>query len=146
MDDMGYDISNYNKIHLEFGSMEDMDRLISETHARGMKLILDLVINHTSSEHAWCKESTDNPKRDWYIWKNEANNWASNFFGSDWESHKVMYIQVTSKYDAMTVGEVGNCAKEDASNYVSAREKEMNTMFLSIPLTRVTESVTMGLH
>lgn len=97
-DDMGYDISDYNKIYPPYGSMEDMDRLTAEIHKRGMRVILDLVINHTSSEHAWFKESRsslDNPKRDWYIWRKPRfdaegnrlppNNWASCFSGSAWE-------------------------------------------------------------
>jgi oligo-1,6-glucosidase len=230
-DDMGYDISNYEGIYPKYGTMEDMDELISQTHARGMKLILDLVINHTSTEHDWFKESRSsktNPKRDWYIWKpakydsegkrHPPNNWGSYFSGSAWkydettdeyylhlfaesqpdlnweveetrqaiyksaltswfekgidgfridtagmyskvqsfpdapivfpdvefqpcklyhqsgprihEFHKEMFKQVTSKYDAMTVGEVGHSTREDALKYVSASEKEMNMMFL----------------
>ncbi|KAG7817329.1 hypothetical protein KL928_004064 [Ogataea angusta] len=221
LDDMGYDISDYNAINPQFGTMEDMDRLLAEIKKRDMRLILDLVINHTSSEHAWFKESRssrDNPKRDWYIWKDNTNNWLSFFSGSAWaydektkqyylrlfaetqpdlnwenpetreaiyksalefwyekgvsgfridtaglyskvqtfedapitfpgekyqpagplinsgprihEFHKEMYEKVTSKYDAMTVGEVGHCSKADALKYVSAKEKEMNMMFL----------------
>ncbi|CDR39670.1 CYFA0S03e05952g1_1 [Cyberlindnera fabianii] len=221
MDDMGYDISDYNAINPQFGTMEDMDNLLAEVKKRDMKLILDLVINHTSSEHQWFKESRssrDNPKRDWYIWKDKANNWMSMFSGSAWkldeqtgqyylhlfaesqpdlnwenpetreaiyksalefwyekgvsgfridvcslyskvqtyadaaitipgapyqpswemcvngprihEFHKEMYEKVTSKYDAMTVGEVGNCSKADALKYSSAKEKEINMMFL----------------
>lgn len=71
-DDNGYDISNYQEIMAEFGTMADFDRLLEETHCRGMKLILDLVINHTSDEHPWFIESRsglDSPKRDWYIWR-----------------------------------------------------------------------------
>ncbi|KAL5338421.1 glycoside hydrolase superfamily [Aspergillus crustosus] len=70
--DMGYDISNYEAVYPPYGTVEDMEILIRETHARGMKLMLDLVINHTSDQHAWFKESRssrDNPKRDWYIWQ-----------------------------------------------------------------------------
>jgi len=92
-DDNGYDISDYRDIMDEFGTMEDFDRLLAEVHARGMKLILDLVINHTSDEHPWFIESRsgkDNPKRDYYIWadgKNgaEPNNWESIFSGPAWE-------------------------------------------------------------
>lgn len=92
-DDNGYDISDYQAIHEEFGSMEDFDRLLSETHKRGMKLLIDLVINHTSDEHAWFVESSsskNNPKRDWYIWRDgkngkEPNNWESIFGGSAWK-------------------------------------------------------------
>ncbi|KAH6660876.1 alpha amylase [Truncatella angustata] len=70
--DMGYDVSDYQAIYTPYGTVEDVDRLTVECHKRGMKLILDLVVNHTSMEHAWFKESRsskDNPKRNWYIWK-----------------------------------------------------------------------------
>jgi alpha-glucosidase len=70
--DMGYDVSDYQKIYEPYGTVEDVDTLIRESHRRGMKVILDLVINHTSDQHAWFKESRaskSNPKRDWYIWK-----------------------------------------------------------------------------
>lgn len=230
-DDMGYDISDYNKIYYKYGDMNTMDALIEGIHTRGMKLILDLVINHTSSEHAWFKESRsslDNPKRDWYIWqkpkydadgnRRPPNNWRSHFSGSAWEwdettgeyylrlfaktqpdlnweneetrneiykvalkywydkgvdgfridtaglyskvpgfpdapvtlpdsefqpsdpcchngpriheFHKEMYEKVTGNYDVMTVGEVGHVSREDALKYVSAKEHEMNMMFL----------------
>ncbi|TLS51627.1 alpha-glucosidase [Paenibacillus antri] len=92
-DDNGYDISDYQDIMAEFGTMEDFDALLAEVHARGMKLILDLVINHTSDEHPWfieSRSSKDNPKRDYYIWADpkdgaEPNNWESIFGGSAWE-------------------------------------------------------------
>ncbi len=92
-DDCGYDISDYKDIMDEFGTMEDFDRLLAEVHKRGMKLIADLVINHTSDEHPWfieSRSSLDNPKRDWYIWRDgvdgaEPNNWESIFSGSAWE-------------------------------------------------------------
>ncbi|MEC6960009.1 alpha-glucosidase [Staphylococcus aureus] len=93
-DDNGYDISDYQEIMDEFGTMEDFDRLLKGVHDRGMKLILDLVVNHTSDEHPWfieSKSSKDNPKRDWYIWQDpkpdgsEPNNWESIFNGSTWE-------------------------------------------------------------
>ncbi len=94
MADYGYDISDYQDIHPIFGSMEDFDRLLDEVHQRGMKLILDLVPNHTSDQHPWFLESRssrDNPKRDWYIWKDalpdgsEPNNWLAMFGGKAWE-------------------------------------------------------------
>ena len=230
-DDMGYDISNYEKVYPKYGTLEDMDNLIEGTHKRGMKLILDLVINHTSTEHDWFKQSRSSktdPKRDWYIWKparydaegnrHPPNNWVSHFSGSAWaydettdeyylhlfaesqpdlnweneetrkaiyksalsfwfekgidgfridtagmyskvqsfsdapivfpdsewqpcqkyfqngprihEFHKEMFASVTSKYDTMTVGEVGHSPREDSLKYVSAKEKEMNMMFL----------------
>jgi len=230
-DDMGYDISNYESVYPKYGTLEDMDKLIEGAHKRGMKLILDLVINHTSSEHDWFKQSRSSktdPKRDWYIWKpprydaegnrHPPNNWVSHFSGSAWtydeatdeyylhlfaesqpdlnweneetrkaiyksalsfwfekgidgfridtagmyskvqsfpdapivfpdsewqpcqkyfqngprihEFHKEMFSSVTSKYDAMTVGEVGHSSREESLKYVSAKEKEMNMMFL----------------
>lgn len=94
MADFGYDISDYCGIHPLFGTMQDFDELLQETHAREMKLILDLVPNHTSDEHPWFLESRsskDNPKRDWYIWEDAKpdgaapNNWLSVFGGSAWE-------------------------------------------------------------
>ena len=92
-DDNGYDISDYKGIMHEFGTMEDFDQLLKEVHDKGMKLILDLVINHTSDEHPWfieSRSSKNNPYRDYYIWKSgkdgqEPNNWASIFGGSVWE-------------------------------------------------------------
>src|SRR5687768_2628331 len=69
--DMGYDVSDYEDIHPPYGTLRDMEVLIQETHQRGMKIMLDLVINHTSDQHKWFKESRsskENPKRDWYIW------------------------------------------------------------------------------
>ncbi|EGW34728.1 alpha-glucosidase maltase [Spathaspora passalidarum NRRL Y-27907] len=230
-DDMGYDISDYQNIYPKYGTLEDMQNLIDGCHERDMKIICDLVINHTSSQHAWFKESRSsktNAKRDWYIWKKPRydesgnrlppNNWMSHFSGSAWEFdeltqeyylklfaisqpdlnwenkevrdaiydtalkfwfdrgvdgfridtagmyskdqafpdapivfpdqyyqpsglytnngprihefHKEMYKKVTSKYDVMTVGEVGHCSREQALKYVSASEKEMNMMFL----------------
>jgi alpha-glucosidase len=93
MHDFGYDVSDYCDIHPLFGSMLDFDRLLAEVHQRGMKLLLDLVPNHTSDQHAWFLESRanrDNPKRDWYIWRDPApdggppNNWLSYFGGSAW--------------------------------------------------------------
>jgi alpha-glucosidase len=100
-DDNGYDISDYQEVMNEFGTMADFDQLLAETHARGMKLILDLVINHSSDEHPWfieSRSSKDSPKRDWYIWRDgndgkEPNNWASIFGGSAWE-----YDQQTDQY------------------------------------------------
>jgi len=100
-DDNGYDISDYQAIMEEFGTMEDFDELLEETHKRGMKMILDLVINHTSDEHPWFIESRSSkksPKRDWYIWRDgkggkEPNNWESIFGGSAWE-----YDEKTDQY------------------------------------------------
>ncbi|PWI33225.1 glucohydrolase [Vibrio albus] len=94
MDDNGYDISDYCEIAPEFGTMADMERLITEADKRGIKIVMDLVVNHTSDEHPWfieSKSSKDNPKRDWYIWKDpkedgsEPNNWESFFTPKAWE-------------------------------------------------------------
>jgi oligo-1,6-glucosidase len=87
-DDNGYDISDYRGIDPTFGSLEQFDRLLRDVHARGMKLVMDLVVNHTSDEHPWFVESRssrDNPKRDWYWWRDEPNGWTSEFSGTAWE-------------------------------------------------------------
>jgi alpha-glucosidase len=93
MHDFGYDVSDYTDIHPMFGTMDDFDRLLAEVHHRGMKLILDLVPNHTSDEHPWfvdSRSSRANPKRGWYIWRDPApdggppNNWLSLFGGPAW--------------------------------------------------------------
>lgn len=102
-DDNGYDISDYQEIMDELGTMEDFDRLLEEVHARGMKLIIDLVINHTSDEHPWFVESRsslDNPKRDWYIWRDRPTNWESIFGGPAWELDEKTgqyYLHIFSK-------------------------------------------------
>jgi oligo-1,6-glucosidase len=92
-DDNGYDISDYRDIMDEFGTMADWEELLAEMHRRGIKLLMDLVVNHTSDEHPWfveARKSRDNPYRDYYIWRPgkdsaEPNNWASIFGGSAWE-------------------------------------------------------------
>jgi len=91
MADFGYDISDYIGVDPLFGTMQDFDALISAAHASGLKLILDLVPNHTSDQHPWfiaSRSSRDDPKRDWYIWRERGadgdppNNWLSEFGGS----------------------------------------------------------------
>ncbi len=87
-DDNGYDIRNYQEIMNEFGTMAEFNQLLEEIHNRDMKLIMDLVVNHTSDEHQWfaeSKKSKDNPYRDYYIWRERPNNWGSVFGGSAWE-------------------------------------------------------------
>ncbi|WP_040208986.1 alpha,alpha-phosphotrehalase [Neobacillus jeddahensis] len=99
--DNGYDISDYYTIHDEYGTMEDFDLLLAEAHKRGLKIIMDIVINHTSTEHEWFKQaksSKDNPYRDFYIWKDGKNgepptNWESKFGGSAWA-----YDEPTDQY------------------------------------------------
>lgn len=86
--DNGYDISDYQAIMPEFGTMADFDALLAGVHERGMRLILDLVVNHSSDEHRWFQESRnrkDNPYRDYYIWRDTPNNWQSFFSGSAWQ-------------------------------------------------------------
>ncbi|MEQ6378433.1 alpha-glucosidase [Bacillaceae bacterium S4-13-56] len=93
-EDNGYDIRNYREIFHKYGTMQDMQSLLEEVHKRGMKLVMDLVVNHTSDEHPWFVESSsskDNPYRDYYIWRDgrtngePPNNWGSIFSGSAWE-------------------------------------------------------------
>ena len=92
-DDNGYDISDYQAIMEEFGTMEDYDRMLARAHELGIKIMMDLVVNHTSDEHAWfveSRKSVDNPYRDFYIWRKgkdgkEPNNWGSCFSGSAWK-------------------------------------------------------------
>ena len=100
-DDNGYDISDYRDIMEEFGTMDDFRQMQEGLHERGIKLIVDLVVNHTSDEHFWFKESRksrENPYRDYYIWRdgkgeNQPNNWTSHFSGSAWE-----YDERTGQY------------------------------------------------
>jgi oligo-1,6-glucosidase len=87
-DDAGYDISDYQGVDPTFGTLDDFDALLEAVHERGMKLVMDLVVNHTSDEHPWFAESRssrDNPKRDWYWWRDEPTNWRSFFSGSTWD-------------------------------------------------------------
>ncbi|MFM0583458.1 glycoside hydrolase family 13 protein [Streptococcus suis] len=96
MDDNGYDISDYQGIAPEFGTMEDMEELIAEGHKRNIKIIMDLVLNHTSDEHFWFQEALkgpDNPYYDYYIWADEPNELRSTFSGSAWE-----YVPHLNKY------------------------------------------------
>lgn len=107
-DDNGYDISDYRSIMNEFGTMEDFDELLKEMHKRNIRLVMDLVVNHTSDEHKWFVESgksKDNPYRDYYIWRkgkdgNPPNNWGSFFSGSAWQYDKATgeyYLHLFSK-------------------------------------------------
>lgn len=86
--DNGYDVSNYCDVGNEYGSLEDFEELIRQAHQVGIKVIIDVVFNHTSTEHPWFFESSSsktNPKRDWYIWRDQPNNWESFFGGSAWQ-------------------------------------------------------------
>ena len=108
MDDNGYDISDYQDVDPLFGTLEQLDELIARAHAAGIKIVMDLVVNHTSDEHPWFVESrssTDNPKRDWYWWRPprdgvepgtagaEPTNWGSAFSGPAWT-----YDEATGEY------------------------------------------------
>lgn len=114
-DDNGYDISDYHDIDPQFGTLADLDELIAQLHRRGMKLVMDLVVNHTSDEHEWFVESRssrDNPRADWYVWRDprpgfvggepgaEPNNWESYFAGPTWEwvpERQQYYLHLFSK-------------------------------------------------
>lgn len=106
--DMGYDISNYEAVYPPYGTVQDIDTLTKECHSRGMRVILDLVANHTSDEHEWFKESRsskNNPKRDWYFWRPARydgagkrfppTNWRSYFAGSAcmYPRYSISFIQ-----------------------------------------------------
>lgn len=95
-DDNGYDIRDYHKIMTEFGTMEDFEQLLKETHNRGMRLIMDLVINHTSDEHKWYQKAIKEPDSkygDYYIFRDQPNNWTSFFSGSAWN-----YVEERKQY------------------------------------------------
>jgi len=94
--DFGYDVSDYCNVDPRYGSLADFDRLVAEAHALGLHLIMDMVMNHTSDQHAWFQESRssqDNPKRAWYIWRDQPNNWQASFGGNAWE-----FDQATGQY------------------------------------------------
>ena len=107
-DDNGYDISDYQDIMTEFGTMADFDAMLEKAHSLGLKIVMDLVVNHTSDEHKWfieSRSSRDNPYRDYYIWREgkngkEPNNWGSCFGGSAWvydEKTDMYYLHLFSK-------------------------------------------------
>jgi alpha-glucosidase len=96
MADFGYDVADYYDIDPIFGNMSDFDLLLEQVHRRRLRLILDFVPNHTSEQHPWflqSRSSRDNARRDWYIWRDEPNNWTSNFGGSAWE-----FDELTGQY------------------------------------------------
>jgi glycosidase len=90
-DDFGYDVSDYVDVDPIYGTLRDFDHLVEQAHRRGLKVIVDYVINHTSDRHPWFLESsraTDSRRRDWYVWRDQPNNWVSVFGGSAWEPHR----------------------------------------------------------
>ncbi|OON97752.1 MAG: glucohydrolase [Epulopiscium sp. Nele67-Bin005] len=108
LDDNGYDISDYQKILSDYGTMQDYERLLENAHKRGIKILMDLVVNHSSDEHNWfveSRKSLDNPYRDYYIWKDgkdgkAPNNWGAFFGGSTWEHDPqtdMYYLHLFSK-------------------------------------------------
>ena len=106
--DMGYDISDYQAVDPVFGTLEDFDRMLEKAHSLGLKVVIDLVVNHTSDQHPWfleSRKSRDNPYRDYYIWRDgrdggPPNNWGSNFSGSAWK-----YDETTGQYFLHTFGD-----------------------------------------
>ena len=94
--DFGYDISGYTEIAPEYGTLKDAEQLITEVHKRGMKIVFDMVMNHTSDEHPWFKESSssrNNPKADWYLWRDKPNGWHSQTLGKGWH-----YVKERNQY------------------------------------------------
>ena len=100
--DCGYDISDYTNVAPEYGTLDDFKRFLSEAHKRNLRVILDLVLNHTSDEHPWfieSKSSRDNPKADWYVWVDTPpNNWQSCFDGEAWT-----YVPERNQYSIITL-------------------------------------------
>lgn len=124
-DDNGYDISGYREIMDEFGTMEDWDALCAECHKRGIKVIMDLVVNHSSDEHPWfleSKTSRDNPKSDYYIWRDpkngkEPNNWASVFGaarGNLYRSAGSITTICSPKSSPTLTGQTPRCVKKSS--------------------------------
>ena len=101
--DYGYDISDYKDIHKDYGTLEQFKKVLNKAHELGLKVIMDLVVNHTSDEHRWFKESRkgpDNPYSDYYIWRKKPNNWDSIFEGKAWSYDKVRgeyYLHIFSR-------------------------------------------------
>ncbi len=101
--DFGYDISDYRDIHPDFGTLDQFKKVLNKAHELGLKVIMDLVVNHTSDEHPWFKESRkgkDNPYSDYYIWRDKPNNWDSLFEGKAWEYDPVRgqyYLHIFAK-------------------------------------------------
>lgn len=114
MVDNGYDIFDYKEIDSMFGTMNDFDELLNKANQLGIKILVDLVINHTSDKHQWfleSKQSKDNPKRDWYIWKDgkQINNWRSCFGGSVWEYEAHTDSSYFHYFHKTTVLKLGKC-------------------------------------
>ena len=123
MADGGYDISDYCDIDSVFGTLTDFDNFLKEAHACGLKVILDFVPNHTSEQHPWFLESRssrDNPRRDWYLWRDPAanggppNNWLANFGGSAWDTTLALAnttITPSSRNSLISIGAIRGYAQ-----------------------------------
>ena len=118
MDDNGYDIANYQDIASIFGTMEDMDQLIAEAKKRDIRIIMDLVVNHTSDEHAWFIEARENPQspeRDYYIWRDQPNDLTSALVGSAWDTMKNL-VNITYTFSVRnnqtSIGKMKSSAKK----------------------------------
>jgi alpha-glucosidase len=115
--DFGYDISDHTDVDPRFGTMADFDRLVSEAHQRGIRIVLDLVLNHTSDQHPWFRESRssqENPKSDWYIWREAPNHWQAAFGGGAWKwvPERVEYIiTCSSPSSRMSTGATRRCTR-----------------------------------
>lgn len=122
--DNGYDISDYYAINPQYGTMEDFDKLLDEAHRREIKVIMDIVVNHTSTEHSWFQQSgtsLDNPYRDYYIWREPANgqeppnNWQSKFGGSAWkydDKTKQYYLHLLTSLRRISTGKTRTCVRK----------------------------------
>ncbi len=118
MDDNGYDIADYQAIAAIFGTMEDMDQLIAEAKKRGIRIIMDLVVNHTSDEHAWfvkACENPDSPERDYYIWRDKPMIWSLSLVGLLGNTMKSL-VNTISTFSArnslISTGRTKNCARK----------------------------------
>ena len=131
MADFGYDVADHCDIDPVFGTLADFDRLLDEAHARGLRVILDFVPNHTSDRHPWFQESRssrNSPKRDWYTWRDPnphggpPNNWLSNFGGSAWEWDETAgqcYYHAFMKSSRTSTGATPRCAARCSKSCVS---------------------------
>ena len=136
MADFGYDVSNYTDIDPIFGTLADFDALLADVHARGMKLLLDYVPNHTSDQHPWFVESRSSrqsAKRDWYIWRDPApgggapNNWRANFGGGAWElderDRTVLLPRVSQRAAGSQLAQPGSAAGDARCAALLARAR-----------------------
>ena len=142
--DNGYDVANYTAIDPTYGTLDDFDELVARAHERGIRIVLDMVFNHTSTQHAWFRESLDkaSPYRQFYIWRDGTpdtlpNNWRSKFGGNAWRWHaesEQYYLQEMSRdvftpRNLMTVGEMSSTSLENCQQYASLDGRELSMTF-----------------